>query len=162
MWEAKPEMMSGVLKVRVSGVVVSLPANWAAKRRGCLPGEAGVWAAFLVAVVLAMVVSYAIRFLVALSGFWLLDGTGALQVLMVTGVFCSGMALPLNAFPQPLGDVVMLLPWSALLQTPADVLMGRVEVWSAFAFQAGWAVVLLAVGRLVQGAATRRVVVQGG
>ncbi|KRD24320.1 MULTISPECIES: ABC-2 family transporter protein [unclassified Streptomyces] len=127
-----------------------------------LPGEAGVWAAFLVAVVLAMVVSYAIRFLVALSGFWLLDGTGALQVLMVTGVFCSGMALPLNAFPQPLGDIVMLLPWSALLQTPADVLMGRVDVWSAFAFQAGWAVVLLAVGRLVQGAATRRVVVQGG
>ncbi|MDX5568996.1 ABC-2 family transporter protein, partial [Streptomyces sp. ID05-04B] len=104
-----------------------------------LPDEAGVWLAFLVTVVLAMVVSYAIRFLVALSGFWLLDGTGVLQVLMVTGVFCSGMTLPLNAFPRPLGDIVMLLPWSALLQTPADVLMGRVDVWSAFAFQAGWA-----------------------
>ncbi|MDQ0961511.1 ABC-2 type transport system permease protein [Streptomyces sp. B4I13] len=127
-----------------------------------LPDEVGVWLAFLVAVALAMVVSYAIRFLVALSGFWLLDGTGALQMLMIMGLFCSGMALPLNAFPQPLGDIVMLLPWSALLQTPADVLMGRVDVWSAFAFQAGWAVVLLAVGRWVQGAATRRVVVQGG
>jgi ABC-2 type transport system permease protein len=127
-----------------------------------LPDEAGVWLASLVSVALAMVVSYAIRFLVALSGFWLMDGTGALQMLMILGLFCSGMALPLNAFPQPLGDIVMLLPWSALLQTPADVLMGRVDVWSAFAFQAGWAVVLLAVGRLVQGAATRRVVVQGG
>ncbi|MFI5965332.1 ABC transporter permease [Streptomyces asoensis] len=127
-----------------------------------LPDDPALWAALLVAIGLAMVVSYGIRFLVALSGFWLLDGTGALQVLMVTGMFFSGMALPLNAFPQPLGDLVMLLPWSALLQMPADVLMGRVDPWSAFAFQAGWAVVLLAVGRWAQGAATRRVVVQGG
>lgn len=54
------------------------------------------------------------------------------------------------------------LPWAALLQMPADVLMGEVDPWSAFAFQAVWAVALLAVGRLVQRAATRRVVVQGG
>jgi ABC-2 type transport system permease protein len=35
-------------------------------------------------------------------------------------------------------------------------------VVGALAFQAGWAVALLAVGRLLQSAATRRVVVQGG
>lgn len=127
-----------------------------------LPDDPVTWLAFLVTVGLAMVVSYGIRFLVALSGFWLMDGTGAVQVLMVTGMFFSGMALPLNAFPRPLGDIVTLLPWSALLQMPADVLMGRIDPLPAFAFQAGWAVVLLAVGRLVQRAATRRVVVQGG
>jgi ABC-2 type transport system permease protein len=32
----------------------------------------------------------------------------------------------------------------------------------AYAFQAVWAVVLLAAGQLLQSAATRRVVVQGG
>ncbi|MER6956927.1 MULTISPECIES: ABC-2 family transporter protein [unclassified Streptomyces] len=127
-----------------------------------LPDDPVTWLAFLVAVALAMLVSYGIRFLVALSGFWLLDGTGALQVLMVTGMFCSGMALPLNAFPQPYGDIVALLPWAALLQMPADVLMGEADPLPAFAFQAVWAVVLLAVGRVLQGAATRRVVVQGG
>ncbi|KQX82848.1 MULTISPECIES: ABC-2 family transporter protein [unclassified Streptomyces] len=127
-----------------------------------LPHDPVIWAAFAVTIALAMVVGYGIRFLVALSGFWLMDGTGAVQVLMVTGMFFSGMALPLNAFPQPLGDIVTLLPWSALLQMPADVLMGRTDPLFAFVFQAGWAVVLLAVGRLVQGAATRRVVVQGG
>ncbi|MGW2637291.1 ABC transporter permease [Streptomyces sp. NPDC001348] len=120
------------------------------------------WAGFLVAVVLAMVVSFAIRFLVALSGFWLLDGTGALQMLMITGMFCTGMVLPLNAFPGALGEVVRALPWSALLQMPADLLMGKADAWRTYAFQAGWAVVLLAAGRLVQAAATRRVVVQGG
>ncbi|MEU3616020.1 ABC-2 family transporter protein [Streptomyces sp. NPDC006872] len=127
-----------------------------------LPDDPVTWLAFLVAVALAMLVSYGIRFLVALSGFWLLDGTGALQVLMVTGMFCSGMALPLNAFPQPYGDIVASLPWAALLQMPADVLMGEVDPLPAFAFQAVWAVVLLAAGRVLQGAATRRVVVQGG
>ncbi|MER6673163.1 ABC transporter permease [Streptomyces sp. NPDC000983] len=127
-----------------------------------LPSEAVTWAAFLVAVVLAMAVSFGIRYLVALSMFWLMDDRGANQTLMILGIFCSGMVLPLNAFPEPFGDVVGALPWAAQLQMPADVLMGEVSVGYAFAFQAGWAVVLLAAGRLLQGAATRRVVVQGG
>ncbi|MFD7130357.1 ABC transporter permease [Streptomyces sp. NPDC059894] len=127
-----------------------------------VPGDPLVWVRFLVAVLLAMVVSFAIRFLVALSGFWLLDGTGALQMLMVAGMFCTGMALPLNAFPEPLGDIVRALPWSAMLQMPADVLMGEAGAPATYLFQAVWAVVLLTAGRLVQGAATRRVVVQGG
>ena len=127
-----------------------------------LPGEPAVWAAFLVSLLLALLVGFAIRYLFALSVFWMLDGQGAAQALMVTGIFCSGMTLPLNAFPGALGEVVRVLPWAAQLQVPADVLMGETAPLGAFAFQAAWAVVLLAVGRLVQSAATRRVVVQGG
>jgi ABC-2 type transport system permease protein len=72
------------------------------------------------------------------------------------------MALPLNAFPEPLGGIVRALPWSAMLQMPADLLMGETGALRTYAFQAGWAVVLLVLGRMVQVAATRRVVVQGG
>lgn len=127
-----------------------------------LPADPFTWSRFLVALLLASVVSFGIRFLVALSGFWLLDGTGALQMLMVTGMFCTGMALPLNAFPEPLGGIVRALPWSAMLQMPADLLMGETGALETYVFQAGWAVVLLVLGRMVQAAATRRVVVQGG
>ncbi|WP_149548299.1 ABC transporter permease [Streptomyces marokkonensis] len=127
-----------------------------------LPGEAAVWGAFLVSLLLAVLVSFAIRYLFALSVFWLLDGQGVAQAVMVTGVFCSGMTLPLNAFPGGLGEVVRALPWAAQLQVPADVLMGETAVPAAYLFQAAWAVALLAAGRLVQSAATRRVVVQGG
>lgn len=127
-----------------------------------LPGDVLTWVAFLVAVVLAMVVSFGIRFLVALSAFWLMDGTGAAQAAWFLGYFCSGMLLPLNAFPGALGEVVRALPWSSMLQAPADVLLGEAGALPTYAFQAGWAVVLLAAGRLVQTAATRRVVVQGG
>lgn len=127
-----------------------------------LPTDVTPWAAFVVTLLLAAVVSFAIRYLVALSVFWLMDGTGVNQALMITGIFCSGMVLPLNAFPGVLGDIVRVLPWAAQIQMPADVLMGETGVLRAYAFQAAWAVVLLAAGRLVQSAATRRVVVQGG
>ncbi|MEU6453852.1 ABC-2 family transporter protein [Streptomyces sp. NPDC047065] len=127
-----------------------------------LPGEWSRWAAFLVAVVLAAAVSFALRYLVALSAFWLMDGMGVTQMAWLAGFFCSGMLLPLNVFPGALGDVVRMLPWSSLLQAPADVLLGEADAPATFVFQAAWAVALLAVGRLTQSAATRRVVVQGG
>ncbi|MGW2707389.1 ABC transporter permease [Streptomyces argyrophyllae] len=127
-----------------------------------LPADAGTWVAFLVAVVLAMLVGFGIRYLVALSAFWLLDGAGVAQMAWLLGVFCSGMLLPLNVFPGALGDVVRVLPWSSLLQGPADILLGHADPLPTYLFQAAWAVALLGAGRLVQSAATRRVVVQGG
>ncbi len=127
-----------------------------------LPTDPVTWAAFVGTVLSAMLVSFALRFLVALSAFWLLDGTGVVQMASLAGIFCSGMLLPLNVFPGALGEVVRVLPWSSLLQAPADVLLGRSDPLGTYAFQWAWAVALLALGRLLQTLATRRVVVQGG
>ncbi|QNP67358.1 ABC transporter permease [Streptomyces genisteinicus] len=130
-----------------------------------VPASPLTWLAFLVSVTLGVVVSFAIRFLVALSAFWLMDGAGVTQLAWLVALFFSGMLLPLNLFPGVLGEVARALPWSSLLQVPADVFLGTYEggaLVGAFAFQAGWAVVLLAAGRLLQAVATRRVVVQGG
>ncbi|MFF3465673.1 ABC transporter permease [Streptomyces sp. NPDC002619] len=127
-----------------------------------LPTSAVTWAAFFGAIVLAMLVGFGIRYLVALSAFWLLDGAGTAQMAWLVGIFCSGMLLPLNVFPGALGEVVRALPWASLLQAPADVLLGHADPLATYAFQGAWAVVLLAAGRLVQSVAVRRVVVQGG
>ena len=130
-----------------------------------LPRSPWTWAAFLVSVSLGVVVSFGLRFLVALSAFWLMDGAGAMQMAMLAGLFFSGMLLPLTLFPGLLGEVARALPWSSLLQVPADVFLGKRTGWGlvqAYAFQAGWAVALLLAGRLLQSVATRRVVVQGG
>ncbi|MFD5745922.1 ABC transporter permease [Streptomyces sp. NPDC127033] len=130
-----------------------------------MPGSVLVWPAFLLAVFLGVVVSFAIRYLVALSAFWLLDGAGVAQISFLAGTFFSGLLLPLTLFPGALGEIARALPWSSLLQVPADVFLGRRAGWDlagAYAFQAGWAAALLAAGRLLQGVATRRVVVQGG
>ena len=39
-----------------------------------------MWLAVLLSLVLGVIVSFALRYLVALSGFWLLDGTGVVQM----------------------------------------------------------------------------------
>jgi ABC-2 type transport system permease protein len=130
-----------------------------------LPSDAVTWLLFFASVALGVVVSFAIRFLVALTAFWLLDGAGVAQVALITGLFFSGMLLPLNVFPGALGETARALPWSAMLQVPADILLGRhrgAGAPLALAFQAAWAAVLLTAGRLLQTVAARRVVVQGG
>ncbi|MEU9284963.1 ABC-2 family transporter protein [Streptomyces sp. NPDC048275] len=127
-----------------------------------LPADPMTWIAFLVAVALGVCVSFSIRYLVALSAFWLLDGAGVAQMSMILGVFCSGMLLPLNLFPGVFGEVARALPWASLIQAPADVLLGEADPLGTYAFQAAWAIGLLGLGRLIQSAATRRVVVQGG
>jgi ABC-2 type transport system permease protein len=130
-----------------------------------LPGDPLTWLLFLAAVALGVAVSFAVRYLVALSAFWLLDGAGVSQIVWLAGLFFSGMLLPLTVFPGWLGGLARALPWSAMLQVPADVLLRRHRgggALLALAFQAGWAAALLAAGRALQSAATRRVVVQGG
>ncbi|WP_328913697.1 MULTISPECIES: ABC transporter permease [unclassified Streptomyces] len=130
-----------------------------------LPSDALTWALFLVSVALGVMVSFAVRFLVALSAFWLLDGAGVSQVVWLAGLFFSGMLLPLTVFPGWLGELARALPWAAMLQVPADVMLGRhrgSDALLALAFQAGWAALLLGAGRALQAMATRRVVVQGG
>ncbi|MFI6700919.1 ABC transporter permease [Streptomyces sp. NPDC050509] len=130
-----------------------------------MPGSPLVWAAFLLSVLLGVVVSFALRYLVALSAFWLMDGAGVAQISFLAGTFFSGLLLPLTLFPGALGEIARALPWSSLLQIPADVFLGRRTGWDlvgAYAFQACWAAGLLVAGRLLQTVATRRVVVQGG
>lgn len=121
--------------------------------------------AFLVSVTLAVTVSFAIRFLVASSAFWVLDSSGIKLVSGVFAMFLSGMTLPLNLFPGWFGTLVNALPWAAFVQVPIDVYLGRhagTDVLAALGFQVLWAVVLLGAGLLVLQRATRKVVVQGG
>ncbi|MCX4827290.1 ABC-2 family transporter protein [Streptomyces sp. NBC_01016] len=127
-----------------------------------LPADLLRWVAFLLTLLGGASVSFAIRYLVALSAFWLMDGSGIVQMSGLVSTFLSGMLLPLNVFPGAFGEFARALPWSALLQVPADVLLGERSVGGALLFQVVWAVVLLGAGRLLQSAATRRVVVQGG
>ncbi|MEU9860425.1 ABC-2 family transporter protein [Streptomyces sp. NPDC047971] len=145
------------------GVVPMLVGVWAFDIT--LPERASTWLAFALAIALGATVSFAIWYLVAMSAFWLMDGQGVVQVAWLGGLFFSGMLLPLNVFPGALGEVARVLPWASMLQIPADVYLEKYEGWGllgAYAFQLGWAAVLLAAGRLAQSLATRKVVVQGG
>lgn len=118
---------------------------------------------FFLCTLLAVSISFCIRFLVECIGFWLLDVQGVRLLNMVLSMGVTGMLLPLNLWPGTLGEVVRALPWAGMVQVPIDVWLGRgLPLGQALAFQAGWLVVLLGCCQLMVSVATRRVVIQGG
>ncbi|MFE6054322.1 ABC transporter permease [Kitasatospora sp. NPDC056446] len=130
-----------------------------------MPEHPLTWAFFLLSVLLAVVVSFGLRFLVSITGFWLHDSEGVRSVVLVVSMFFSGMLLPIALFPGPLGDLAVVLPWAALIKVPTDVFLERASgggLLAEFGFQLAWAAVLLTAGRGAQWLATRKVVVQGG
>jgi ABC-2 type transport system permease protein len=130
-----------------------------------LPADPVAAVCFVVSLLFAVVTSFAIRFLVACTAFWLLDQTGVRMLSGVVAIFLSGMTLPLVIFPEPLRSIALALPWASYLQTPADIWLGQragTAVVDGLAVQVLWIVVLLATCQAVLGAATRKVVVQGG
>ena len=122
------------------------------------------WLEFALCCTLALVVSFAIRYLVSLSAFWTLDERGTASLLLVVSFFFSGMIIPLVVMPGWLGSLAHALPWSATIQVPIDVLLGTDAAGfpSALGFQLLWAAGLIALGRAVTAAARRKTVVQGG
>ncbi|MED7923842.1 ABC-2 family transporter protein [Nonomuraea sp. LP-02] len=127
-----------------------------------LPATAGQCAAFLAGLVLAVVVSFGWRYLVALSVCWLVDDRGVAVLSLVLSTFFSGMMLPLRIFPGALGDLAAALPWAAMVQVPTDLYLGAAPVLPSLAFQAFWAAVLLGLGALATRAIRHKVVIQGG
>lgn len=126
---------------------------------------AAAWCAFALSLLLALVVGYAIRYLVALTGFWLLDVRGVQLVYFLACSFFGGFFLPVSLFPPVLEAISRALPFVAVFQVPTDILLQHYDTagtLTALALQAVWAAVLLGLGRLMQARAAFKVVVQGG
>jgi ABC-2 type transport system permease protein len=129
------------------------------------PTDPTVMVAFTVSVLLALLVSFGLRFLVGLSAFWTLDSGGTLALTNVLTIFFSGAIIPIVFFPQWLEAVARALPFAAILQVPLEIFLGKHHgggLWSVLAIQAAWAAALVAAGRVALSAATRKMVVQGG
>jgi ABC-2 type transport system permease protein len=130
-----------------------------------LPTDPGILVAFAFSLLLAVVVAFAINFMISLSAFWLLDDRGVAQIAMVIEMFFSGFIVPLVFFPHWLEPIARALPYAAIVQLPIEVLLGKhhgLDLAGVLAVELGWAIVLLIAGRGVLALATRRVVVQGG
>ena len=130
-----------------------------------LPEHAVTWLAFAVSVVLAIVVSFGMRFIVNLGAFWLLDWRGLDTISSLLVTVLSGFAIPLNFYPHWVRTVTELLPWGSMIQLPINIFLEQERgagVIGLLLVQATWAVVLLAVGRRLLVRGTRKLVVQGG
>jgi viologen exporter family transport system permease protein len=130
-----------------------------------LPTHPETWLVLAVSLSLAVTVSFALRFMVNLTAFWLVDVRGVSIVASALWTMLSGFVIPLAFFPDTARTVLRALPFAAMVEFPMDVFLERargVELLNTLVLQAAWAVVLLLAGRLVLAAATRKLVVQGG
>ncbi|GAA3109010.1 ABC-2 type transport system permease protein [Kribbella aluminosa] len=128
------------------------------------PSSVWLWPVVVLGLVLGILVSFTIRYLVALSGFWITDSRGMEQLALVLSLFFAGTILPLVAFPGWIGVVARATPWAATMQVPIDIWLGRNPggTGAALLFQVGWLLVLLLTAQLITTVATRKVVIHGG
>jgi ABC-2 type transport system permease protein len=131
-----------------------------------LPEGVWGWVGFVVSLALAIVLSFAYRFLTSLSGFWLLDTRGPAQIASFVMQFMSGFIIPLTFLPNRLYHIAVLLPFAGVAQLPVEIFLGKhrsvSSTVSVLGIQVFWIAVLIGTGEVVVRRALRKVVVQGG
>lgn len=126
------------------------------------PGNAARTFGFIASIPLAVVVSFCLRFIVNLAGFWVIDYRGLSAIFgAVTNVF-SGMLAPIAFLPGPIRDAANVLPFRAVIMIPNEIYLGQIPIWQGLGFQALWILALVIVARYVLGHGERKLVVQGG
>ncbi|MBT0773996.1 ABC-2 family transporter protein [Kineosporia sp. J2-2] len=119
----------------------------------------------VVSVVSGVTLSFLTVYLVAVAGFWMLETRGLQTAYMILSGFLAGLFVPVTLFPAWLLAVARATPFPSMLQTPIDVLSGRlsgIPAAQAVLVQLAWIAGTLAVGQLVTRAGRRRLEVQGG
>ncbi len=130
-----------------------------------MPATPGPYLLGMVSVALAVAVSFLCRFVVVLIGFWVVDTRGIRALYYGSGTFLAGLLVPVHMFPSWLAAIAAATPFPSILQTPVDVLSGRItgaEACSVVAVQAFWVLVVGIAGRALLAAGRRRLEVQGG
>jgi ABC-2 type transport system permease protein len=130
-----------------------------------LPGPWQAWLPFAVALALGAAVGIAYRFLYNVIAFWLLEARMLAILATVVALFFAGSYIPIPFMPGWLRAITNWLPFTGLLNLPAQVALGKVTGMSlilALTRQAAWLVVLTVGARHITARAFRRVVIQGG
>ncbi|WP_431936231.1 ABC transporter permease [Micromonospora sp. RP3T] len=130
-----------------------------------LPATPWPYALGVLSLLLAVSVSFACRWLVNLTAFWLLDLRGPMAFYQTAISILCGLSVPVHWFPGWLARVAASTPFPSMLQTPIDVVTGRivgVDAVAAIGVQAAWLAGLLVLGQVVFRFGARRLVVQGG
>jgi ABC-2 type transport system permease protein len=102
---------------------------------------------FLLSIPLAITVSFCLRFIANLGGFWVMDYRGLMSIYVATINILSGMLAPLAFLPGPLRDLANVLPFRAVIMTPNEIYLGQVGIMEGLVLQAGWIVALIVVAK---------------
>lgn len=121
--------------------------------------------AFVVSLVLSFLVGFFFEASVGMVGFWFLEVTSLLYIVMTLNFFISGHMLPLDLLPQPWSGILKALPFQYMAYFPAVVFLGKVKgatlVWYLLG-ELFWAVFFMLLARGLYRLGLRRYSAFGG
>ncbi len=143
-----PTMMLGIIFFRIT-----------------VPTAPLTWLAYLISLLLAIILSFCLRFMINVVGFWTTDVRGISGMVLLFVNFFTGFLIPLEFFPPAARAIVLQLPFAGLVSIPNRIFLGQAtgaEIFLLLGQQLGWTIVLILAAHLLLHVATRKLVVQGG
>jgi ABC-2 type transport system permease protein len=122
-------------------------------------------AAYALSLILAFLVGFFFEASVGMVGFWFLEVTSLLYIVMTLNFFISGQMLPLNLLPQPWFRVLTILPFQYMAYFPAVIFLGKVKgtaLWLHLIGELVWAIIFMILARLLFRMGLRRYSAFGG
>lgn len=102
-----------------------------------LPPAAGRWLAFLVALVMAGGMAFALDIVIGSLAFWFEDVTAVDRLRFLVSGLLSGALIPLALFPAMFSGFLAVQPFRFMVSFPLEVLLGNPSA-GGFAWQVGW------------------------
>jgi ABC-2 type transport system permease protein len=121
--------------------------------------------AYAVSLVLAFLVGFFFEACVGMVGFWFLEVTSILYIVMTLNFFISGHMLPLDLLPEPWSTILKALPFQYMAYFPAVVFLGKVKGWSLVGhllLELAWAFGFMLLARGLYRLGLRRYSAYGG
>jgi ABC-2 type transport system permease protein len=130
-----------------------------------LPSNLTQFLALLLSMVLALTISFAIRFIYNLAAFWSPDARGFARFASVIGMFASGFLMPLRFFPDWVQQVLNFTPFPHVMNTIIEIYVGSYsgnQLLEALLTQTFWAIALVILAQIILARASKRLVILGG
>jgi ABC-2 type transport system permease protein len=127
--------------------------------------DATTFAAYGLSLILAFLVGFFFEASVGMVGFWFLEVTSLLYIVMTLNFFISGQMLPLDLLPQPWSGLLKALPFQYMAYFPAAVFLGKVtgaNLWTGLLAEFLWAIAFIILTRVLFRLGLRRYSAFGG
>jgi ABC-2 type transport system permease protein len=121
--------------------------------------------AYAVSLILAFLVGFYCEASVGMVGFWFLEVTSLLYIVMTLNYFISGHMLPLDLLPQPWSSILKALPFQYMAYFPAVVFLGKIKGWELVMhlfLELIWALFFMALARGLYRQGLKRYSAYGG
>lgn len=118
-----------------------------------------VMIAFCASLIMGFLIGFFLEAAIGMIGFWFLEVTSLLFVVMLFSFFLSGHMFPLTMLPSGIEAVVQFLPFKYLAYFPAAVFLGKIpedELWIEIGIEAAWLVFFIVLCRVAYARGVKR------